>query len=559
MVRSGSSRSASPCAKTPVFDLASLTKPLATALAVMALVDDGALALGTRVGKLLPELDGTAAGAPTVEQLLLHTGGYPVGAAPVDLERGLGHGLAVLAARARAASASFAAPGTAFEYSDLGYLVLGAVVERVAREPLEAFVSSRLYARLGLRDTGFRRFRSVDALDCPSPTARDLARLVPTERRGPAFLRGEVHDPLAYALGGVAGNAGLFATADEVAALAQAVLDGGALRGAAPESARILSERQAREMTRPRAVPGGKRALGWDVDTKYSGARGGVFPVGGFGHTGFTGTSVWADRASDTVVVVLASRLHPAGKGDAGPLRRRVATLVGRALRPEAAPRGSATAPSAAPAGSASVGAAPEPGPPRRVRTGLDVLEREGFERLRGRRVGLLTHLPATDGAGRTTLELFAHAPEVELVRLFAPEHGLDARGDGAVPSGREPTTGLPLVGLYGAHDRPSAAELAGLDVLVVDLVDVGARFYTYLATLTYALEAAASAGLPVLVLDRPNPGGGLAPEGPLTQAGRLAFVAPHELPVRHALTQGELARLLCAERKLACRLEVVA
>lgn len=207
--------------------------------------------------------------------------------------------------------------------------------------------------------------------------------------------------------------------------------------------------------------------------------------------------------------------------------------------------------------GLASAGrASAVPAPP--ALNGIDVLRQEGFARLRGARVGLITNHTGRDLEGRSTIDVLRAAPGVTLVCLFSPEHGLRGLADEAVPSAVDRLTGLPIHSLYGEHRRPTAAMLAGVDTLVFDIQDVGTRFYTYISTLGLAMEAAALHHLRFVVLDRVNPINGMQVEGPLADADRLSFTAYHALPVRHGMTTGELARLFNQERQLGARLEVV-
>jgi uncharacterized protein YbbC (DUF1343 family) len=192
------------------------------------------------------------------------------------------------------------------------------------------------------------------------------------------------------------------------------------------------------------------------------------------------------------------------------------------------------------------------------VLTGVDVLVREGFKPLRGSRVGLVTNHTGLTRDGRATIDALHEAPGVSLQSLFGPEHGIRGEQDEHVADGRDEKTGLPVWSLYGARTRPAPEQMAGLDTLVFDIQDIGCRFYTYLSTLGHVLEAASSEGLRVVVLDRPNPIGGLAREGPLADTDALSFVAYHPVPVRHGLTLGEMARLLHAEKRLTCPLEVI-
>jgi uncharacterized protein YbbC (DUF1343 family) len=194
------------------------------------------------------------------------------------------------------------------------------------------------------------------------------------------------------------------------------------------------------------------------------------------------------------------------------------------------------------------------------VLAGIDVLRAEAFAPLAGRRVGLLTNLAATSRDGQRTVDLFRTATNIRLVALFTPEHGLTVTEDAAVSSSRDAASGLPVYSLYGDTPRPTPAMLNGLDVIVVDLPDVGVRFYTYMTTVAYVMEEAAKSRVAVMVLDRPNPINGESIEGPALDPALASFVGYLPgMPVRHGLTLGELARLFNAERNLAADLTVVA
>jgi len=341
-------------------------------------------------------------------------------------------------------------------------------------------------------------------------------------------------------MGGGAGHAGLFSTAGDLARFSLMLLGGGAYDGI-----RVLAPHTVARMTQvstPRQLVD-RRGLGWDIDSRYSSNRGDLFSVGSFGHTGFTGTSLWLDPRSDTFVVFLSSRLHPSGQGDVTALRGQVATVVAASLldeegdEDERAEGASASSP---------------------VWTGIDVLREEGFSRLSGSRVGLVTNQTGRARDGVSTVDLLHQASSVELVALFSPEHGIRGLLDGPVSSDRDPRTGLPIYSLYGDTRRPPAATLQGLDTIVIDLQGVGARFYTYATTMAYLLEAASAIGARVVVLDRPNPIGG-AVEGPTLDEALLGFNGYFPAPVRHGLTLGELARLFNAERGIGADLAVVA
>ena len=518
--------SRAPMTADTVFDLASLTKPLVTATGVAILAERGVLRLSDRVADHLPEFARNGKERVTIEQLLLHTSGLTADNPLRDYQAGRDAALARICDLPLEAE-----PGSRFLYSDVGYIVLGALIERRSGERLDVFAQRNLLDPLKMRDTAF----------APAPLLR--ARAAPTEAKegSSLFPPGEVHDPRASKMGGVAGHAGLFSTAGDLARFAAMILNGGELEGA-----RVLRSDSVEALTRPREVPSKDtktttttknpwlRALGWDVQTPMSGSRGSLFPVGSFGHTGFTGTSMWMDPASRTAVILLTSRLHPDGKGNVTRLRADVATIAAGALVP----------------------ITPEQEAP--VLTGLEVLKRDGFRALNGRRVGLITNQTGVDQEGESGIDLLRAAPGVTLVALFSPEHGIRGEVDALVKDSRDVKTGLPVYSLYGPRKRPSPAELQGIDTLVFDIQDAGSRFYTYLTTLGLLLETGAEHKRRVVVLDRPNPIGGLAVEGPVLEPGRESFTGYHPLPIRHGMTFGELAGLLNRERRIGADLQVI-
>jgi uncharacterized protein YbbC (DUF1343 family)/CubicO group peptidase (beta-lactamase class C family) len=508
-----------------VFDLASLTKPIATATSLMLLVEQGKLRVSDRVAQHLPAFAAKGKDKITVEQLLLHTSGLIADNPVADYQDGLDKAFQRIYDLEPTQP-----PGTKFVYSDVNFIVLGELVEKLSGKPLDEFAKANIFTPLGMSATGYK---PDDALK---------KRCAPTEQREGRWMVGEVHDPRAYLLGGVAGHAGLFSTADDLARYARMLLHDGSLDGR-----RVLSPLTVRLMTTPRDVPltptplpatgergrgEGQRAYGWDVRTSYSSNRGELFK--GFGHTGFTGTSIWLDPDSETAVIFLSNRVHPDGKGNVNRVRGQVATLAAAALvelpKPKSQP----------------------------VLTGIDVLVRDNFAPLKGRRVGLVTNHTGVDRKGRATIDLLHKADGVTLVALFSPEHGIRGALDEKVADGKDEKTGLPIYSLYGTRRKPTAETLAGIDTLVYDIQDAGCRFYTYISTLGLVMEAAAEHKVRVVVLDRPNPLGGRAVEGPVLDAGKESFVAYHALPVRHGLTVGELARLYNAEKKLGCDLQVV-
>ncbi len=526
-----------------VFDLASLTKPVATAASIMVLVERGKLRLSDRAVDLLPELKGNGKDAITVEMLLRHRSGLIADNPIADYADGPEE-----AWRKIAALRPVEPPGETFLYSDVGFLILGRIVEKVSGQALDEFARVALFDPLGMLDTGFR------AQGGPVDGQVAVDRIAPTERDGVRMLRGVVHDPRSRALGGVAGHAGLFGSADDLASFAQMMLDGG--RG--PGGRRVLAPLTVRAMVDPGSTPPGqRRGLGWDVATSFSGPRGGLWGPTGFGHTGFTGTSVWVDPETESFVVLLTSRLHPDGKGGSpSALRSEVATLVAASIvDAPSRPASESTSPSPS---APTPAVATRPPAVRPVECGIDVLARRGFRDLKGRRVGLVTNQTGRTAAGASTIDALFGAPGVELVALFSPEHGIRGAVDAEVADARDDRTGLPITSLYGKSRKPPLDRLAGLDVLVFDIQDIGARFYTYISTLGLVLEAAKEAKVPVVVLDRPNPIGGEAVAGPVRDPDFASFIAHHALPVRHGMTVGELARLFNAERSIGADLTVV-
>jgi uncharacterized protein YbbC (DUF1343 family) len=353
-------------------------------------------------------------------------------------------------------------------------------------------------------------------------------------------------------MGGVAGHAGLFTTAADLARYARMLLNEGELNGTRlfrAETVRLMTAVQSPEAAAVR------RGLGWDIDSAYSGPRGQHFPLGSYGHTGWTGTSIWIDPFSETFLIFLSNRNHPTEDGSVLALRRQLGTLATEAIPdfnflyvPGAlAPR---------PEGS-SAARDRRREPPTPVLNGIDVLVQQRFAALKGRRVGLVTNHTGQDRRRQTTIDLLHQAEGVTLKALFSPEHGIRGTLDDAVGDSVDARTGLPIYSLYGARRKPAPAQLQGLDALVFDIQDIGCRFYTYISTLGLCLEAAAEARLPCFVLDRVNPINGTALEGPV-YAGPSRFTAFHRLPLRHGMTIGELARLFRAERQLELDLQVI-
>jgi uncharacterized protein YbbC (DUF1343 family)/CubicO group peptidase (beta-lactamase class C family) len=524
-----------------IFDLASLTKVVATTTAVMQLVEQGKIILSAPVSDYWPEFKDNGKQAISVRELMTHYSGLPP-----DLDLKPDWSGYETAMKMIVDAKPIAPPGTRFLYSDINFETLGELVRRVSGEPLDVYCDGHIFKPLGMKETRFK------------PPATWRHRIAPTQYQygdKGKMLWGEVHDPTSYNMGGVAGHAGLFSTADDLTIFAQMLLNGGSYKGV-----RILSSLTVEKMTTPQNPPDKMvvRGLGWDLDSPFASNRGELFEVGSFGHTGFTGTDIWIDPVSKTYLILLANGVHPDGKGNLVPVRTKIATLVAAALGPVSAQQVLASRQSLTGYFELMRSYRIQGLRNGKVQTGVDVLEAENFASLKGRRVGLITNSTGVDAAGRRTIDLLYHAPGVKLLALFSPEHGIEGRADARVASSTDAATGLPVYSLYGDVERPTDRMLEGLDALVFDIQDAGVRFYTYLTTLGYCLEAAAQKGIEFYVLDRPNPINGHEVEGPVLEADLRSFVAYYPLPIRHGMTVGELAEMFNSENHLGAKLHVV-
>jgi uncharacterized protein YbbC (DUF1343 family)/CubicO group peptidase (beta-lactamase class C family) len=510
-----------------IFDIASLTKVIATSTAVAQLVEAGKLDFEDPVAKYWPEFGANGKEAITVRELLTHYSGLRP-----DLDLKPNQSGYDMVLRMVEEEKPILPPGTSFIYSDINFIILGELVSRISGEPLDVYCTDHIFKPLGMKDTGFK----------PSSLVR--SRIAPTQyRHGTTgkILWGEVHDPVARSMGGVAGHAGLFSTADDLAIFAQMILDGGSTK-----SVQVLGPLMVRKMTVPQSPPDKMplRGLGWDIDSSLD-------SEGSYGHKGFTGTGIWIDPASKTYVIILTNRVHPNGKGKVEALRGKILSLVSEAIEPRSAERSlSSRLP--------SIQYEPAESRNEKVQTGIDVLVGEKFRPLAGLRVGLITNHSGIDSEGRRTVDLLHKAPNVNLVVIFSPEHGFYGDGEGGVSLTREPLTGLPIYNLYGDMARPTQKMLGGLDALVFDIQDAGVRFYTYITTMGYAMEACAKKGISFYVLDRPNPITASQVQGPILDGDLRSFTGYFPLPVRHGMTVGELATLFNAEMKIGVKLRVI-
>ena len=519
-----------------IFDLASLTKVIATSASLMKLLEEGRFRLNDRVTQYFPEFaDGKS--DLTIRNLFTHFSGMAPDLPLTPPWSGYQTGIHMAMMEKPTT-----APGTHFVYSDINFILLGELVHRLSGQMLSDYSRQNVFLPLGMRETMFQ------------PPARLVPRIAPTERNGVngAPLRGVVHDETSRYMGGVAGHAGLFSTADDLARFCEMMLHKGELEGT-----RLFSALTVEKFTTPQSPADQPilRGLGWDIDSPFSGNRGDLFPIGSYGHTGFTGTSIWIDPASDTYVILLSNSVHPFRRPSITGLRGKLATITAAALGIDAAGV-SLTGYNETISGAGQHREVERNGA---TLTGLDVLAAGGFESLKGKRIGLITNATGVDRNGRRNVDVMRDAG-VNIAALFSPEHGFAiAQDQPEVANATDPATGLKIFSLYGKTTRPTPEMLRGLDALVFDIQNVGARFYTYETTMAYAMEAAAKAGIPYIVLDRPNPITGVHVEGPMMDREQLSFVAYFPIPLRHGMTMGELAKLFNGENHMGADLTVVA
>ena len=519
-----------------IFDAASLTKVIATTPSVMRLFELGKLRVDDPVVKYLPEFQGGKSEI-TIRLLMTHFSGLPPDVELVPKWTGYQTGIdKALTIK------PIAPPGVHFIYSDINFLLMGEIVRRLSGQSLADFAHQQIYAPLGMNDTGY----------LPSPAL--LPRIAPTEyeeENGMPF-RGVVHDPTCRFMGGIAGHAGVFTTADDLAKYAQMLLGMGS-----HNSVHMFTPETVRKFTEP-SSPADQpvlRGLGWDIDSPFSSNRGELFPIGSYGHTGFTGTSLWIDPGSHSFVIFLTNVVHLKRGNSLSSLRSRLATAIATTFGLNIPQDVAITGYNETIAGA---------GVHRVIAhnadtlTGLDVLEADEFREFKHKRIGLITNQTGLDRVGRRNIDAMLSAG-VHLTTLFSPEHGINGSQDSDVGDSKDPSTGLPVVSLYEPNQRRlTAAQMRDLDAVVFDIQDVGARFYTYSCTLLYALEEAGKARKPFYLLDRPNPITGTHVEGPMLDKDLQAFVGCYDIPLRHGMTFGELAQMANSEQHWAADLHVI-
>jgi len=511
-----------PMTRDTIFDMASVTKVAAATPSIMKLVEEGKVDIDAPVSRYIPEFRGGWRDEITVRDIMTHVSGLRP-----DLSLDTPWKGYQTAIELTMKEEPRTRPGPVFVYSDINFILVGEIVHRVSGEPLDQYVKRHIYEPLGMMESGF------------NPPTSLLPRIAPTEEvKGEGILHGVVHDPTARRMGGVAGHAGLFTSVSDLCRYARMILNGGELDGVRifkPETVKLMTSAQS---PKGNAV---RRGLGWDFDSIYSRPRGN-FPVGSFGHTGWTGSFIWIDPASKSFYAFLSNRVHPDGKGSVLQLQLTLGKIVSEQM-------GYATFPK-------DVHIDPRRGTGS-TQNGIDVVEAHRFRELQGMRIGLVTNHTGRDRYGNPTIDVLRSAPGVDLVALFTPEHGIRGDRDEKVSDSVDPISGLPIHSLYGERREPTPEQLDGLDALVFDVQDVGVRFYTYISTMGLAMDAAAKAGVKFIVLDRINPIDGIDVEGPST-VEKTDFVAFHPIAIRHGMTVGELATMFNEERSTGADLTVV-
>jgi SSS family transporter len=661
----GKPAAAEPMTEDTLFDMASLTKVLVTTTAILQLYEQGKLELDAPVARYLPDFAQNGKEKITVRNLITHYSGLPEDVSLKD-DWGLKAPDKAEGIRRAMASTPYGPAGVMFKYSDINFITLGALVEKLSGSPLNIYARHYILQPISMAGSSYHPFDAVCGpsiatgaaiypgpkpigrigIQCPhdtwspygldpvtAPTAHDDESKDHPELN-PDFdhlLRGTVHDPTTRRMGGVAGHAGLFSTAADTARFCQALLDK-LLHNTGPFP---LSQATLRLAISPQApptaihtatifTPDGKtttgvaqRGLGWDLNSAFSRPRGEIFPIatatqmGSFGHTGFTGTSIWIDPTTDTYVILLANAIHPRGAAPISALRGQIATATAKALgltanasgapsfalsshakggvsfaaseRPSSLQPDDASKPCAPPVICDSFGATTTgttvkrqqnanivkstanfkkqvdccglSNDPDQVQTGIDVLEQTNFAALTPyHHIALLTNQSGIDSHSHRTIDILNKTGRLTLI--FTPEHGLLARQDTEhLTAESDEATHLPVLSLYGARpsDRhPKLSDLKKLDAVVIDLQDAGVRFWTYETVLGYFLQDCAKAKIPVIVLDRPNPIGGGPAQGPLSDSGSESYLNYMPSPVRHGMTFGELAQYFNANATLS-------
>lgn len=546
-----------PMTTDTLFDLASVTKVYATTLAIMKLEDEGLLSTSDFVYEYLDEFDTEETSSITIEHLLTHTSGLNASHRFYDPDNKHGEEFYSLD-RATTVSLIPSLPlkydtGTDSAYSDLGFIALGAVVEEITGMSLDVYVEDNIYKELGLSST---LYTPLDKGFVPE----DIAA---TERVGNTrddkyewpdvrdyTLQGEVHDELAYyAMNGISGNAGLFSNAYELAIMSQMLLNDGIY------GEQKFFEKDTVEKFTTQSTLNERYCLGFDnSENNKNYRRYSIFASAeAFGKTGWTGTNVLIDPEHHLVVVLLTNKRHtPFEKGSflgsdyqTGQYAPVITQIYEMLLD------------------TTSYDYAYDNLTPDESHTLTDVSL--GIDRLdefdilfKDKNVGLITNHSGKNSSGISSIDILYNS--TNLVSLFSPEHGIEGLHEAGERFGStvDLSTDLPVYSLYGDTKKPTKEMLQNLDLLTFDIQDVGARFYTYIYTMLYAMEACAENDVTFAVFDRPNPLGGTGIEGNLVEDDFTSFVGLYPLPIRHGLTMGELALYINNTYDIGCDLRVI-
>ncbi len=507
-----------------IYDSASLTKVIATTPAIMLLIERGKILLDAPVHTYLDDFKEGGKESITIRHLMTHTSGLRPGISHTVEENGVskewtGYETAIALAKSEKTQSK---PGTKFIYSDINYILLGEIIQQLTGHRLEDFVCEEVFEPLGMIDTVY------------VPSTEQRARTAPTKWVDGKMLKGIPNNPICRMTGRGHGHAGMFTTAADLAKFSRMMLNQGQLHDVKllkPETVKLMTSIQS-----PAGISSW-RGLGWDIETGYTKQRGTLFPIGGYGHTGFAGPSIWIDPYSQSFVIFMCNRIHPDGSGNVLQLRNDIGTLAAEAIRDFDFTKAKDAL--------------------TKVKNGIDVLEDENFSVLEGLKVGLITNHTGRNRRGVSTIDLLFESDQVELAALFSPEHGIRGEFDEEVVDEIDVRTSLKIYSLYGNTRKPTQSSLDKLDALIFDIQDIGCRFYTYISTMGLAMEAAAESGKQFIVLDRVNPINGINVDGPLRR-GDSNFTGYHEIPIRHGMTVGELARMIKAEKELELDLTIV-
>lgn len=505
-----------------IFDMASITKSVATNTSIMLLIQQGKIDPQDKVAKYIPSYASEGKEDTTIEHLLLHWGGLP----PVNSVK------EYQGTRQESLENVFKLkprfePGTDYTYTCCGYIVLGDIVQRISGKPLDVFARENVFKPLGMKDTTY------------NPGEGLLGRCAPTEKRDGDWIVGQVHDPRAFALGGVSGNAGMFSTADDLAKYCQMVLHDGQL----PGGKTFLTSEVLNMMSTPHVLPDGtgRRTYGFGVGDGFVHGEKHNMNMTSIVHTGYTGTKFAIDPFLDGYYILLTNRVHPddTRKKELSELRNNVAEVVeqcfiDRKIEAAAAPF------------------------ENKVINGIDVLQQQEYKPLHNKRVAIITNHTGVDIDGHRIVDLLVDHPKVNVTKIFSPEHGLYGTLDRKVDDTTDEKTNLKVYSLYGKTRTPTDEMLEDVDVIVFDIQDIGARYYTYPATMGNAMKAASAKGIEVMVLDRPNPITGTLIDGPIADDDKFGFTAFGALPIAHGMTVGELAKMFNKEYDINCKLTVI-